>query len=494
MKNKLRAVVGLAVGLGVAAAVLGSQYGIFTVAAERDGSSSRWQPAIKAASRSARPDIEWTVMPQSITSNNVSSWPFDVAATRTVTKTADTNDGVCDGDCSLREAVAVAIGGDTVVFAGGVTGTISLSSGFGEILVNKLLTITGPGANSLTVSGGNLIRIFRVGGAGNLTVSGLTLANGKGGDVGGAIVSDGTLTMNNCAVVNSSAGSGWGGGGVYQAGGIGFFRDCTFSGNTAAVGGGLHVINSTSTILGSTISGNTATASGGAVKFETIGGGASKSLTVTSSTIAGNNSAGTGGILVQAAAGISALLNIRNTIVSANQNANLAKNGASATILSAGYNLANSYNGAVTTAATDITADALIGPLTNNGGPTQTRALLGGSPALDKGINSGSGVTTDQRGQPRTVDLAISNAAGGDATDIGAFESASIPACGLAATPIAFGQTLNGTLAAGDCHFTRVGGATAGNDGTLYDAYTFSGTSGQQVAIAMTSPAGPDEL
>jgi hypothetical protein len=62
-----------------------------------------------------------------------------------------------------------------------------------------------------------------------------------------------------------------------------------------------------------------------------------------------------------------------------------------------------------------------LGPLQDNGGPTKTRALLAGSPAIDKGNSSGT--TTDQRGNTRpTDDAAIANASGGDGSDIGAFE------------------------------------------------------------------------
>ena len=63
--------------------------------------------------------------------------------------------------------------------------------------------------------------------------------------------------------------------------------------------------------------------------------------------------------------------------------------------------------------------------LRDNGGPTQTVALMTGSPAIDKGTSIGlSGtLTTDQRGFSRTVDnTSIPNATGGDGTDIGAFE------------------------------------------------------------------------
>ena len=65
------------------------------------------------------------------------------AATITVTPTADSGTG------SLRAAIASAVSGDTIGFA--VTGTITLTSG--ELLVNKNLTILGPGPNSLAVDG-----------------------------------------------------------------------------------------------------------------------------------------------------------------------------------------------------------------------------------------------------------------------------------------------------------------------------------------------------
>jgi hypothetical protein len=74
-----------------------------------------------------------------------------------------------------------------------------------------------------------------------------------------------------------------------------------------------------------------------------------------------------------------------------------------------------------TLSGSPITADPLLGPLQDNGGPTQTMALLPGSPAIDGG--SSFGLSTDQRGDPRPVDFSgIPNAAGGDGADIGAFE------------------------------------------------------------------------
>jgi hypothetical protein len=80
-----------------------------------------------------------------------------------------------------------------------------------------------------------------------------------------------------------------------------------------------------------------------------------------------------------------------------------------------GYNL-DGDDSCGFTRATDITnTDPLLGPLANNGGPTQTMALLPGSPAIDKGGTAANGcLATDQRGVTRPQ---------GPACDIGAFEA-----------------------------------------------------------------------
>ena len=102
------------------------------------------------------------------------------AATITVTSTADAG-GSCPGaSCTLRQAIATAASGDTINFAAGIT-TIDLTSA--ELLINKNLTISGPGANLLSVqrsaAAGNF-RIFDIAsGSVNVTISGLTIANGS---------------------------------------------------------------------------------------------------------------------------------------------------------------------------------------------------------------------------------------------------------------------------------------------------------------------------
>lgn len=113
------------------------------------------------------------------------------AATITVVNTNDAGAG------SLRQAIASAAPGDTINFA--VTGTIALTSG--QLLIDKNLTIQGPGADSLTISGNHASRVFQ-NGAGMTALDGLTIADGKITDnnsaAGGGIY-NGAGALTNCA-------------------------------------------------------------------------------------------------------------------------------------------------------------------------------------------------------------------------------------------------------------------------------------------------------
>jgi CSLREA domain-containing protein len=139
------------------------------------------------------------------------------AATFTVTKIADTNDGTCDADCSLREAVAAAIAAasdDVIEFSSlfNTAQTITLSGTNILITANGTLTINGPGANLLTVSGG-ASRVFTVSAA-TATISNLRVTGGNGisgtnnGLGGGIRLSGGTLTLNNLVVTGNTATNG----------------------------------------------------------------------------------------------------------------------------------------------------------------------------------------------------------------------------------------------------------------------------------------------
>jgi hypothetical protein len=252
----------------------------------------------------------------------------------TVTNNLDT--GV-KGDGSLRGEIAAANPGDTINFAPSLNGqTITLTSG--ELLLNKSLTIDGPGAGQLTISGGltwrvilgqmipiigNSSRVFEVTDPGtNVTLSGLTITDGFGGynpGEGGAILNTNlsTLTVSGCTVSNSLAALGGGicndgatalnlvnstlsgniaddgngggeGGGLYSLGSPTVsITDCTLSGNTATFeGGGVWMVSTTMTVKGCTLSGNSAGNLGSAI----YNGATAKMLTIKDSVFSGNTS------------------------------------------------------------------------------------------------------------------------------------------------------------------------------------------------------------
>src|SRR5262249_23576596 len=94
-----------------------------------------------------------------------------VPSTLTVTNNQDS------GPSSLRGEIKAAKNGDTIVFDPSLDGqTITLTSG--ELLINKNLTISGPGAGLLTISGNNASREFEVASGMQVTLSGLTMSNG----------------------------------------------------------------------------------------------------------------------------------------------------------------------------------------------------------------------------------------------------------------------------------------------------------------------------
>jgi hypothetical protein len=195
--------------------------------------------------------------------------------------------------------------------------------------------------------------------------------------------------------------------GIIGGGGIGVLgtltlANCTLSGNVAGQGGGLSVGYLFSGLL----------------------------LKMSSCTIYSNScSYGYGGGLLVS----NSAVEVQNSIIAGNSSPGLghdvyvASVGSPGVLTSDGYNLIGATNDSSGWVATDLTGstnaplDPKLGPLQNNGGSTWTHALLSGSPAIDSGKSFG--LTTDQRGMPRPVDIPyILNAAGGDGSDIGAFE------------------------------------------------------------------------
>ncbi|MGH2955087.1 MAG: CSLREA domain-containing protein, partial [Solirubrobacterales bacterium] len=196
--------------------------------------------------------------------------PAAQAANFPVTKLADTNDGTCDADCSLREAVyaanaSTASDPDLVTFQSGLSGRIELAASFGDIRIEDGVTIQGPGADVIEVDGNRYDRIFYLDTASPdaTTISGLTLLSGAGGynNNGGALYAasgSGPLAIADSAIRFSY---------VY-----GFASD----------GGAISANNDSLTVTGSEFLGNDAGRSGGALF-------ASTDVTITGSTLTGND-------------------------------------------------------------------------------------------------------------------------------------------------------------------------------------------------------------
>jgi hypothetical protein len=374
------------------------------------------------------------------------------AATITVTNTNDSGPG------SLRQALADANNGDTVNFS--VTGRIALTSG--QLIVDKSVTILGPGANLLTVAG-IPTQIFRISHVGlgyrgpcpgpTVVIQGLTIRDGSENYGGGIYFSSdcgagGTLTVEHCTFNNNAGASG--GGAIINRGGSLIVNDSTISGNVGNDGGGIYngpsrqlIVNNctisdnvdilgsgggifnqgNATINNSTVSGNTSGGGGGNGAGIFSYSYLSSKLIVNNSTISGNNipRGGRGAIFIQQDPRSRSVSVVSNSTISSDGDCIysqarltiggtiLQRNGSGGTIVSApglitslGYNLSNDNGGGYLTGPGDlINRDPLLGLLQDNGGPTLTRALLPGSPAVDMGNPSFTPPPDhDQRGCP----------------------------------------------------------------------------------------------
>ncbi len=452
-----------------------------------------------------------------------------VSLTFFVTITTDTADGNCNFDCSLREAIDAANanpGADRIEVPQGtyvltISGASEDLNASGDLDLREDVTIVGSGADKviITLGGDTDDRVLQIVPGVTATISGLTLAGGKAGAApGGAIYSQGVLTLANSVVRNSSGASGGGiassgfltltnvtvkdnvsagaGGGVASQAPL-VVGGSTFSGNQAGGSGGGISASAPVGITTSAVVGNIAGGSGGGISASAAltlgdttlsenqaagsGGGIQSAgqLSITAGTLAGNsagasgggisssgsatltnvtisaNSAGSGGGLANSGSATLASLTLANNSASAGngggllnspgksmtlKNSIVANNsGATApdcagTITSQGHNLLGVVGPTcVLGAATGdlLNRDPQLGALRDNGGPTPTRALLAGSPALDAGSPAAAGAAgacpmTDQRGvsRPQT-----------GRCDIGAFELAGVAIVDFAFQP-----------------------------------------------------------
>jgi hypothetical protein len=133
-----------------------------------------------------------------------------------------------DGSGSLRAAIAAAASGDVIQFDPALRGQVILLAS--QINITKELTIDGPGADKITISGGNRTRILFV--TAPLTLSGVTLHNGFGSGAA-LLVSRARARVIGCTFTDNAAPNGTGGA-IYNPGSSLDLSNCTFSGNTAA--------------------------------------------------------------------------------------------------------------------------------------------------------------------------------------------------------------------------------------------------------------------
>jgi predicted outer membrane repeat protein len=340
------------------------------------------------------------------------------AAIITVTNTNDSGAG------SLRQALAVAHDGDRITFA--VSGTITLTSG--ALGVVKNVTISGPGADQLSIVGMQFQSVFFAG-VKAATISGLTIRDGAVG-----IDNGGMLTVMNCVISGNSVGgidngssltvvnsnvsdnfigifnvtgelgvvtatilsttvSGNSAGGVVASphffGGRAYITiiDCTISGNFRTTGGGgIFATNTSLSVANSTISGNSTGSSGGGISVsgsglvpgssivnstisgnsaKTSGGGISGGATVENSTISGNSAGMSGG-------GISGGATVENSTISGNS-AGMSGGGISggATVENStisGNSAGTSGGGIYNNSSLDVTLSTITGNSAPSGG------------------------------------------------------------------------------------------------------------------------------
>ncbi|MDQ6861499.1 MAG: hypothetical protein M3032_10145 [Verrucomicrobiota bacterium] len=342
----------------------------------------------------------------------------------TVTTTDQHNDGTCStDDCSFLEAVNAAnaaSGPSTIDFVPGLTGTIEATTTPAGIALVSPITIKGPGARNLAVTGVGEGRVFFVS-ANNVVISGLTIRSGyRYGEDGSGIYNTGSVTVNDCTfLANNAASAPHGGAAFFNANGAtaSVLRSTFVSNFTDREGAGVYN-QGAFTATNCTFAKNVASNGGSVLSRPANGSG---STTLRNCTITGSTAFGVGAGIQ--ADGAPQQFQISNSIVSANL-AFAGNSDVSGSFASDGHNLigsAGSSAGFVDGVKGDQVGsdsqprDAMLSAIGDNGGSMDTVALFAGSPAINAGDDSLAS-SADERGLARN-----------GTSDIGAFEFNGLP-------------------------------------------------------------------
>ena len=311
----------------------------------------------------------------------------------------------------------------------------------GTLTIGVDLSVVGPGADTVAVSGNNSSAVLLVAAGVTASISGITIEDGLG-RTGGGVDNAGTLTVTDSTVADNSSSDG--GGGLWNGGTL-TVTDSTVSGNSTyrAGGGGIENDQGAVTITGSTLSADNAynggiTVGGGGI--ENVDGTVTATDTTFSQNIADYNGGGGGLFNDNGTTEITASTlahnlthrqhgagggNIENEFGTVSVAGSIVAESkvtedCSGIITDAGYNLDDDGSCGFGPAEHSLSAvKPYLGPLQDNGGPTDTRAPALDSAVLDQIPTGATGnattlcPSTDQRGEARPQ---------GGACDIGAVE------------------------------------------------------------------------
>ena len=376
------------------------------------------------------------------------------------------------GNGSLRYELSQANNNDTItfqstLFAAGQQ-TITLTSG--PLAVSKDVSIQGPGASLLTVSGNSTQEIFKVSSPGSpsqgSTISGMTITRGFNSTNGGAIYNSGTLALSGCTISGSKAGTfqayySANGGAIYNKGTLSL-SGCTVSGNySSGNGGAIDSEGGALSLSNCTVSGNTSSGPDGGIRD------VKSTLSLTGTSITGNTSSyGTvGGIYFSFAGGTATLL---DCTVSGNKSPQHPCGG-----------IYNHSGGTIT--LTDCTIsqnDATAGGgILNNGGTVilASCTVAGNAAATGAGISSsGSGAKLTLTNCIVSTNLAVLS--GGGISNSG---SLTLTYCTVSGNRAVKGAgiynsdfSLKGSLAMSDC--TISGNTATSSGGGIYNLAALS--------------------